>query len=105
MMSTPLGSFPIGIEFTADDSVTGAPSGGGHWYFLESRADGSIQRGQGFDGQGTFLYNPAPGPDFEQIHLSASGRYDDFTVAFADAPRKMRLLGPSSFTALFVPLN
>lgn len=90
-----------GIEFVADDSVTPAQAGGGRWYFLARGSDGTIARGQGFDAQGTFLYNPFPAGDSEQVHLMSGGSYADFTVAFERDPVKMRMLGPNSFSALF----
>ena len=93
-----------GVEFVADDSVTQAQAGGGRWYFLTRAADGTVARGQGFGAEGTFLYNPLPGDDWEQISMSSGGQYADFTVAFTDGPRKLRLVGPSSWTAIFAPL-
>ena len=104
-----LGPYPLpasfaGLEFEEDDSVTQASSGGGHWYFLETAADGSIVRGTGFDAGGVFLYNPFPGPDFEQIALEQTGKSADFNVAFTDGPRKLRLDDGASFQATFAPL-
>ena len=94
----------VGLEFEEDDSVTQNPGGGGHWYFLETAADGSIVRGSGFDGGGIFLYNPFPGPDFEQIALEQTGTSSDFNAAFSDGPRKLHLDDGASFSATFAPL-
>lgn len=93
-----------GLEFEEDDSVTQNQGGGGHWFFLETAADGSIVRGSGFDGGGVFLYNPFPGPDFEQIALEQTGTSSDYDVAFSDGPRKMHLDDGAAFEAVFAPL-
>ena len=61
-------------------------------------------RSTGFDGGGVFLYNPFPGPDFEQIALEQTGTSADFNTAFTDGPRKLRLDDGASFQATFAPL-
>jgi hypothetical protein len=103
--STTLGPWPAidfaGIELAADDSVTGAPSGGGRWYLLSLTAGGALERIPGADAQGIFLYNPLPGPDFEQIALEKTGQSVDYNASFTDGPRKLSLQG-SSFSGKFV---
>jgi hypothetical protein len=74
-----------GIEFTSD----------GQFFVL----DASGVRG---DVQGSVLYNPSPGPDWEQIALRSRGQGDDYTVSFSDGPRRLRMTGPNSFSASFV---
>ena len=77
-----------GMEFTSD----------GQFFVLDT----SLARG---DVQGLVLYNPLPGPDWEQIALRVRGQGDDYIVSFSDWPRRLRLTGPNSFSASFVQAN
>ncbi|HXU69435.1 MAG TPA: hypothetical protein VN947_08900 [Polyangia bacterium] len=92
-----------GLEFVEDDSVTQAPAGGGHWFFLVNAADGSIVRDSDVDGGGIFLYNPLPGPDFEQIALEETGKSSDVDAAFRDGPRQLHLDDGAGFEGAFAP--
>jgi hypothetical protein len=101
-----LGPWPAidfaGLEFVNDDSVTPASSGGGRWFLMALTASGgSLERIPVADAQGIFLYNPLPGPDFEQIALEKGGQSIDYNVSFADGPRKMTMSDGASFTAVF----
>jgi hypothetical protein len=77
-----------GIEFTSD----------GQFFVLDT----TLARG---DVQGLVMYNPLPGPDWEQIALRVRGQGDDYMVSFSDGPRRLRLTGPNSFSASFVQTN
>ena len=78
-----------GIEFTGD----------GQFFVLDT----SLARAD--DVLGLVLYNPLPGPDWEQIALRVRGQGDDYTVSFSDGPRRLRLTGPSAYSASFVRLD
>jgi hypothetical protein len=102
-----LGAYPLpagfaGLEFVEDDSVTQHQGGGGHWFFLETTADGSVVRAS--DGGGIFLYNPLPGPDFEQIALEQTGKSSDVDAVFKEGPRQLHLDDGAGFEAAFAPL-
>jgi hypothetical protein len=78
-----------GIEFTSD----------GQFFVL----DASLARAN--DVLGLVLYNPLPGPDWEQIALRVRGQGDDYMVSFSDGPRRLRLTGPNSYSASFVQIE
>ena len=66
-----------GLEFAAD----------GNFYKLFATAAGTIERGSGFDKQGT--WNVSDGP---QLNLQIAGEgFIPSHAAFATTPRKMRL--------------
>lgn len=91
-----------GLEFVTDDSVTPAAAGGGRWFYLSpNRPDGPLERIPVPEAEGTFLYNPLPGPDFEQIALQKDAGSIDYQLFFTEGPRKLRMTN-ASFTAVFV---